>query len=211
MAALKDGQSTRRAKPKAKPTGLTKRSRGREVIFPPEVVFPPIFAALSNGLSLVDILKMPGMPSYDWCMYQLRDNPELKQRYRAAIESRGSVLADEILNLADSEIPEYLDGAERGAWVANKRLQIDARKWLACKLFPRQYGDRMEVETTSYQSISITAAMKRGEARGIEMLREWSERALDKPLDVEARTADRPIHGAPDVLDDDDSTGIINT
>lgn len=183
-------------------TELTTTNRGsRPVVFPPDVIWPPILEALANGLSLVDILKMPGLPSYDWCMYQLRDNPDLKQRYRAAIESRGAVLADQILGLADSKIPEYLDGAERGAWVANKRLQIDARKWLACKLFPKQYGDRVEVEKTSYQSISIVQAMKRGEARGIEMLREWNEKDA---LDVEPRLVDGPIHAASDAPDDDD-------
>jgi hypothetical protein len=187
-------------------TELTAAARPahRPIVFPPEVIWPPILEALANGLSLSEVLRCPGMPSMDWCMRQIRDSTELKQRYRDAVESRGAVLADQILELADSKIPDDLDGPSRAAWVGNKRLALDARKWLACRLFPKQYADRMEVETNSYQSISITAAMKRGEARGIEMteriLAEFrKDQGTMQPLDVEARTVDVP--------DDDDESG----
>ena len=32
--------------------------------------------------------------------------------------------------------------------MANARSQIDARKWVACKLLPRKYGDRVSAELT---------------------------------------------------------------
>jgi hypothetical protein len=32
--------------------------------------------------------------------------------------------------------------------VAKARLQIDTRKWVACKLLPRRYGERVSAEMT---------------------------------------------------------------
>jgi hypothetical protein len=61
-------------------------------------------------------------------------------------------------------MPEGLEGRERSAWVQHLRVQIDSRKWVAAKLHPRTYGERLDVSMTDTR-ISITAALLEAEKR----------------------------------------------
>jgi hypothetical protein len=63
--------------------------------------------------------------------------------------------------------PADLDPQLINAWVNRQRLRIDARKWTASKLRPKQWGDRVDVNVTQTQ-ISITTALKDAEARLID-------------------------------------------
>src|SRR5260370_31620335 len=54
-----------------------------------------------------------------------------------AREERGDVLAREILEIADAPCADQVA-------VQRARNRIDTRKWLAAKLAPRKYGDRVE-------------------------------------------------------------------
>jgi hypothetical protein len=85
------------------------------------------------------------MPSYQLVMLALRNNPEFRSMYEKAVESRADRLAEEIIELADQEMPEGLEGPMASAWVQQKRMQVDARKWVASKLKPKTYGDRIDV------------------------------------------------------------------
>jgi hypothetical protein len=58
-------------------------------------------------------------------------------------------MVDEILNIADEE-PDYIidaNGMRRidPASVNRIRARVDARKWVASKLRPKRYGDKIEV------------------------------------------------------------------
>lgn len=67
---------------------------------------------------------------------------------------------------ADSlaELAKEADGLD-GAGVAAKRLQVDTLKWVASKLLPRKYGDRLdisgEVSVSHDLSQRLTAAIAR--------------------------------------------------
>ena len=74
-------------------------------------------------------------------------------------------LAEELLELCDAQMPEGLDDRGRHAWVAQLRVKIDARKWIAAHLHSRAWGERIQVEVE--QQISITAALNAAEARDI--------------------------------------------
>jgi hypothetical protein len=95
----------------------------------------------------------------------IRNDPELEARYRAAMELRADALADEIAAIADEPIPAELRGADASAFVQRQRLRVDAKKWLACKLFPRRWGDRLDVSVDVEQRISIHAVLAAAEAR----------------------------------------------
>src|SRR5258706_15510763 len=57
--------------------------------------------------------------------------------YARAREERSDVLAREILEIADAPCADQVA-------VQRARNRIDTRKWLAAKLAPRKYGDRVE-------------------------------------------------------------------
>jgi hypothetical protein len=63
-------------------------------------------------------------------------------------------------------MPEGLEGAMASAWVQQKRVQVDARKWVASKLKPKVYGDRLDVSVTDTR-ISVLDALKEAKQRVI--------------------------------------------
>jgi len=119
---------------------------------------------ISEGRSLSTALKSDGMPSYYTAMMMLRNNLDFRAMYEKAIESRADRLAEEILELADESMPSGLEGAQASAWVQQKRLQVDARKWVAAKLKPKVYGERIDVSVTDTR-ISVSDALKDAKLR----------------------------------------------
>ena len=134
-----------------------------------EAVWPAILDAIANGQSLSSILRREGMPSYSWAKLQLRTDPDLRKQYDHALEDRGDRLAEELIELAFTKLPDDLDGRAQSAWVQHLRVKIDVLKWTASKLRPRVYGERIDVSVTNTQ-ISITSALEMAEKRVIDIL-----------------------------------------
>ena len=131
--------------------------------FEAETIFPAILENIANGDSLSAISRRDGAPSYSWLKMIIRENPALREKYAEACEDRADLLAEEIERLADEEIPADLDGPSKSAWIQWQRLRVDARKWTASKLRPKQWGDRLITE--HIQHISLSACIERGRRR----------------------------------------------
>lgn len=129
-----------------------------------EAIWPAILDAIANGQSLSSTLRREDMPSYSWAKQQLRADPELRRQYDQAIEDRGDRLAEELIELAFTPMPQGLDGRGQSAWVQQLRVQVDTLKWTASKLRPRAYGDRIDIAVTDAR-ISITEALKMADKR----------------------------------------------
>ena len=131
----------------------------------PAAVWAALLEDIANGASLSGALRrLNPSPSYWWAKECLRRDPELKVLYRQAVEDRADRLAEELIDLADTPIPKGLDGPAISAWVQRLRVQVDVRKWVASKLAPRTYGDKLDV-SMSTETISITAALEAANAR----------------------------------------------
>lgn len=149
----------------AEKTTKTGAIMGRPVEFPIEsLVWQQIVDEIAGGKSLSGALRLKGMPSYGLAKLMIRTNSDFKEAYQKAVEDRADRLAEEIVELADSELPEGLEGPAASAWVQQKRLQVDARKWVASKLKPRTYGDRLDV-SVSDNRISVIQALEQAQAR----------------------------------------------
>lgn len=82
--------------------------------------------------------------------------------YAHAREAQADKMAADILKIADDgENDTYKDeeGNRRTDQdvIARSRLRVDARKWLAAKMAPKKYGDKLDVD----QKISGELALKR--------------------------------------------------
>ncbi len=151
--------------------------------FDESLIWPVILSDIASGASLTSALRrLTPSPSYWWAKDSLRRDAVLRARYQEACEDRADRLAEELLELADQPIPEELDGPGRSAWVQKLRLQVDARKWIACKLKPRQYGERLDLEV-KHTSISIIAALAEAERR-IEGARSVKHLRFDTTLNA---------------------------
>jgi hypothetical protein len=143
-----------------------------------DVIWDKLLPLIGSGLSLPAALaQLPDPKPSIWVLKRsVRQDPDLERRYRDALEARADALADEIAALVDQPIPTGLRGADASAWVQQQRLRVDTKKWLACKLFPRRWGDKVEVGIAVDQRISITTALAAAERR-VDLVQDDAEEA----------------------------------
>ena len=92
----------------------------------------------------------PDLPEYKTIFNWLND-PDKKDflhKYVRAREEQAEYLADEIIEIADDSSRDTIvtdDGREifNQEFAQRSRIRIDARKWIASKLKPKKFGDKM--------------------------------------------------------------------
>jgi hypothetical protein len=138
---------------------------GRPVKWPQgHPVWQEIVDKVSAGKSVSTVLRDDNMPNWTRFQAMLEQDERLRAAYDKAVQDRADRLADEILQLSDEVMPDGLEGAMASAWVQQKRMQVDARKWIASKLKPRTYGDRIDM-TVRDERISVLDALEQAQSR----------------------------------------------
>lgn len=155
---------------------------GRPVIYADDSpVWQYLIDRVTNGRSLSSVLREDDMPVLRTFQLKLERDEKYRAAYDKAVQDRADRLADEIMELADETMPPELQGPGASAWVQQKRLQVDARKWIASKLKPRTYGDRLDVSVTDNR-ISVLGALEQAQKRvALGMSKD------DNVIDVEAK------------------------
>lgn len=115
-----------------------------------------ICTALAEGESLRSICQQPGMPHIATVMRWLSD-PEKRdfcEQYTRAREAQAETLAEELLAIADEAEYEPIQDPNTGETlavafdktaVARNKLRVETRKWLAARMSPKKYGDKLAV------------------------------------------------------------------
>lgn len=136
-----------------KPAGAAKRKPGRPSGYS-DAIADAICERLAGGESLVTICKSDDMPNAATVFRWLSDetNKPFCERYARAREAQADTLAQEILHIANTPqegvivtTKEWGEEIKTADMIEHRRLQVDARKWLASKLAPKKYGDKLEV------------------------------------------------------------------
>ena len=106
-----------------------------------------ICGRLAAGESLAAICRDPSMPVQTTVYRWIGTIPEFRELYACAREDQAETLADQIQDLADEQPAQVVDdkGIARvdNGWVTWQKNRVDARKWVAAKLKPKKYGDRV--------------------------------------------------------------------
>jgi hypothetical protein len=105
-----------------------------------------ICTRLANGESLRAICNSDRddfMPAAGTVLRWVSQNEEFREQYVRAREIQAETHADDIVAIADGT---SLGGEEKVSLTARDRLRVDARKWVASKLLPKKYGDKIDVE-----------------------------------------------------------------
>lgn len=84
----------------------------------------------------------------------VKSNKAWVDQYARAREAQADKMVEDVLALADNcrtgkKVTDKGDGTTETVtadMVERTRLQIDARKWLAGKMAPKRYGDKLDVE-----------------------------------------------------------------
>ena len=101
------------------------------------------------------LAKNPHFPSADTLNRWRVLDDKFGVMYTQAKYQQANLMAEEIAQIADDTSNDTIldkDGNEvcNKEWIARSRLRVDTRKWIACKLVPRLYGDRSVVENHNY-------------------------------------------------------------
>ena len=119
-----------------------KKKQGRPTKFTQELA-DLICERMSNGESLRSICREIGLLPSTVIMW-MNHNKVFFEQYAQArqkqADSYADMILDEAFNTHDAQIG---------------RLRVDALKWVASKLAPKRYGDKVEVEQTGTQKIRV--------------------------------------------------------
>lgn len=84
-------------------------------------------------------------------------HPDFRDRLTRARQMRAHMLAESILDIADETAFDTItktgrDGSEyevaNHEWINRSRLRVESRRWMAQKLNPSTYGDRIQQDGT---------------------------------------------------------------
>ncbi len=107
---------------------------GKTFIPTPELL-TSICEQIANGMSLRKVCAQEGMPSAALVCDWLAKDRTFAEQYTRARERQADGFFDEIVDIADTE-----EDSQKA------RVRIDARKWVAGKMRPKVYGEKVDVE-----------------------------------------------------------------
>ena len=156
--APKTPRTTAKAtEPEAKPPRTPKappKVMGRPSKYSPEVA-AKVCALVSCGKSMKTVCAAEDMPAPSTIYLWLRAHVDFSEQYARAKVEAADALVDEILDIADDGTNDWMEVHDRegdcvgyrinGEHVQRSRLRIDSRKWVAAKLQPKKYGEKVDV------------------------------------------------------------------
>lgn len=112
-----------------------------------------ICEGLSEGETLREMCRRPGMPAFRTVYYWIEDDPELSARFARARQAGFDAIAEETFEIADNTGFEDEDTitTERGSfpnkeWVMRSKLRVETRLKLLAKWDPKRYGETKKLE-----------------------------------------------------------------
>lgn len=128
-----------------------------------------ICEGIASGKSLKSVCSEPGMPSmstvFVWLAAQDSKETgnatgisEFQEMYARAKDSQADAMTEDMLAIADDPNLDPND----------KRIRVDTRKWLASKLKPKKYADRLD-QTIEHQGNDVAERLVAGRQRVHEM------------------------------------------
>ncbi len=151
--------------------GITAKPGKRPLEFK-QYIADIICERIANGQSLREICRDENMPASSTVFKWLTRVEAFAEQYARAREAQADALFDEILTIADDGSNDWMerrgdDGAslgwkENGEAIRRSQLRVDARKWMAGKLRPKKYGDKLDIiqKTTHEVGDSVAALMQ---------------------------------------------------
>ena len=112
-----------------------------------------ICAFISDGCSLRTISAKPGMPAIVTIFSWLHKHEEFAKQYARAKDDQAEALIEDMLDIADDNQNDRKMVSRNGVEVEvvdndvinRARLRVDTRKWIASKLKPKKFGEKMDL------------------------------------------------------------------
>jgi hypothetical protein len=108
------------------------------------IISQAVLDGMRSGLSAFKACQAAGVPQSTFSRW-VDNDATLAENYTRAREDLIERMAQEVIELSDSDVGFLPDGKKDWAAVQKHKLQVDTRKWLLSKLAPKKYGDKIEV------------------------------------------------------------------
>jgi len=131
---------------------------GRPEIYSPEIANRICHEIATTSKSLRTICLPDEMPSVGTVLKWLKEDKDgFLAQYELSKQEQADYLIEEMIDIADDGSNDFMTITGKGGQdyeVENKevtsrsRLRVDTRKWIASKLKPKKYGDKVTQEIT---------------------------------------------------------------
>ncbi|MBX3703982.1 MAG: hypothetical protein KF822_09430 [Steroidobacteraceae bacterium] len=116
-----------------------------------EEIAATICQRLAAGDSLRTICATEGMPAKSTIFVWLQVHEDFRAQYALARQWQAETLVDDMVDISDESGDDWRIDDEGNLVVnhdaiARCRLRVDTRKWVASRMHPRMYGDRVTQE-----------------------------------------------------------------
>lgn len=152
-----------------------KASSGRPSIYSDDIA-DLICERLACGESLRKICGDDNLPDRVTVIRWLTKNSDFATKYAHAREIQSHVWVDDMHEMAQS-IPERnpVTGAIDAASVTHIRNQVATMQWLAMKLNPKRYGDKINMSHIAQREDPLASLIKRIYGTGLPVIKEKSD------------------------------------
>jgi len=113
---------------------------------------------IAQGKSVRAICSDDSMPAMSTVFKWLNDIPQFSEHYARAREQQAEAFAQELIEIADDE-----SGDVKGDAVRRSQLRVETRKWVASKLLPKKYGDKLDLNVSG--ELALADRVKRARER----------------------------------------------
>lgn len=137
---------------------------------------PPIYSQeladlvcerIASGRSMRDVCRDEDIPARSVVSKWLSTIPGFADQYARAVKQRSEYWIDELCDISDDGSNDWMERNEpnnpgyqyNGEAVARSRLRVDTRKWIASKLIPKVYGDKLDV-TSDGERVETISVMR---------------------------------------------------
>lgn len=98
--------------------------------------------------------------------------PGFLAQYARAKEEQADFMAEEMIEIADDGTNDTMTiegkngpvDVEDKEWTSRSKLRVETRKWIASKLKPKKYGDKVDVTTAGQAITHVTITEKQRES-----------------------------------------------
>ena len=106
----------------------------------------------------------PHFPAFETIQEWREKYSDFSNHYEAAKLKQALRFAEDIVDIVDDDSNDIMmtdkGAAVNSAAIQRARLRMDARKWIACKLLPKVYGDKVQQEVTLIKHEDTIDALK---------------------------------------------------
>lgn len=148
---------------------------GRPSLYTPELA-DAICERLAGGESMRSISRDDDMPAMATLFKWLREIESFSEQYARAKEECADMYAEDVIEIADNATNDWMENNDpdnpgfrlNGEHIQRSRVRIDARKWIAGKLKPKKYGEKVSQEISGPGGGPIESLIKQISGRTLD-------------------------------------------